>query len=161
MGRSGVSPVLAILAVLAIVGFFWWLDRESSELDTSVAPVLEEEAAAPAVDLNTAALAADPVAAIGEEGWIRFATVAERLGRGAFTIRLDAEHSFPVLMSPDLIARGTEVYGNDRVSMFGRIFTLNDSIRSVWVSQQAVEAGNARAIPASPSFFLADSLSTN
>jgi hypothetical protein len=54
-----------------------------------------------------------------------------------------------------------EVYGNDRVSMFGRVYVLNDSIRSVWVDQEAVDAGSADAIPGTPSFFRADSLSIN
>jgi len=160
MGRSGVTPLLAIIAVVAVVGFFWWLEREAADLDTAVVPVMEE-AQPEAADLNTAMLAAEPAAAIGETGWMRFVTVDQRLGRGAFTIRLDAQNSFPVLLAPDLIARGVEVYGNDRVSMFGRIYVLNDSIRSVWVDQEAVDAGNADAIPGTPSFFRADSLSIN
>ncbi|MFO7587206.1 MAG: hypothetical protein R6X22_03945 [Gemmatimonadota bacterium] len=153
------TPLLAILAVVAVVGFFWWLQRASAGLDTAVVPVMEEEQQA--TDINTALLAAEPAAAVGERGWMRFVTVDRRLGRAAFTVRLDSEHSYPVLLAPDLIARGTDVYGNDRVSMFGRVFTLNDSIRKVWVDQAAVETGNANAIPGTPSFFLADSLSTN
>jgi hypothetical protein len=160
MGRSGVTPLLAIIAVVAVVGFFWWLEREAADLDTAVVPVMEEEQPEVA-DLNTAMLAAEPAAAIGETGWMRFVTVDRRLGRGAFTVRLDAQNSFPVLLAPDLIARGVEVYGNDRVSMFGRIYVLNDSIRSVWVDQEAVDAGNADAIPGTPSFFRVDSLSIN
>ena len=159
--RRGVSPLLALVAIAAIVAFFWWLDNESEALDTVVAPVMEEQAPAEAVDLNTAAMAADLESSIGEEGWLRFVTVNERLGRAAFTIALDTENSLAVLLSPDLIRRGTEVYGNDQVSMFGKIFVLNDSIRNEWVSQDAVDRANADAIPASPGFFLADSLSTN
>ena len=160
MGRSRVTPLLAILAIVAVAGFFWWLEREAADLDTAAVPVMEEEPQQ-AADLNTAQLAAEPAAAIGETGWMRFVTVDQRLGRGAFTVRLDAEHAYPVLLAPDLIARGVEVYGNDRVSMFGRVYVLNDSIRSVWVDQEAVEAGSADAIPGTPSFFRADSLSIN
>ncbi len=159
--RRGVSPLLALVAIAAIVAFFWWLDKESDALDTVVEPVMEEEAPAEAVDLNTAAMAADLASTIGEEGWLRFVTVDERLGRAAFTIVLDSDNSLPVLLSPDLIRRGTEVYGNDRVSMYGRLFVLNDSIRNEWVSQDAVDRANANAIPAAPGFFLADSLSMN
>ncbi|MDT8436082.1 MAG: hypothetical protein RRA92_04935 [Gemmatimonadota bacterium] len=158
------STVLAIVAVLAGVGFFWWLDREAAALDETVAPVLAEgeEAEAPeAVDLNTAVLATDPAGSVGQIGWIRFATVTERLGRASFAIRLDSATSLPVLLSPDLIARGTEVYGNDRVTMFGHLFTLNDSIRGEWVNRGAVEPDKAEAIPEIPAFFLADSLSMN
>ncbi len=161
MGRTGGTLILALVAVASIAAFFYWLDRESAALDTVVAPVLEEETVQEAVDLNTAAMAADLAGSIGEQGWLRFVTVNERLGRAAFSIGLDAENSLPVLLSPDLIRRGTEVYANDRVSMHGRLFVLNDSIRGEWVSQEAVDAGNAGAIPDAPGFFLADSLSVN
>ena len=161
MGRSGVSPILAILAIAAIAGFFYWLNLKSAALDTVVEPVLEEEVVAEAIDLNTAAMAADLEGSIGQEGWIRFVTVNERLGRAAFTIGLDAETSLPVLLAPDVIRRGAEVYGNDRVNMFGRVYVLNDSIRNEWVNQEAVDAENRDAIPATPGFFLADSLSIN
>lgn len=160
MGRSGGTLILALVAIAGIAAFFYWLDRESAELDTVVAPVMEEEAAE-AIDLNTAAMAADLGAAIGQEGWLRYVTVNERLGRAAFSIGLDAETSLPVLLSPDLIRRGTEVYANDQVNMYGKIFVLNDSIKGEWVSQEAVESGNAGSIPDAPGFFLADSLSMN
>ena len=161
MGRSGVSPILAIIAIAAIVGFFYWLNQESAALDTVVEPVMEEEVIAEAIDLNTAAMAADLEGSIGQEGWIRFVTVNERLGRAAFTIGLDAENNLPVLLAPDLIRRGTDIYGNDRISMFGKLFALNDSIRNEWVNQDAVDAENRDAIPSTPGFFLADSLSIN
>ena len=161
MGRSGVSPILAIIAIAAIAGFFYWLNLKSAALDTVVEPVMEEEVVAEAIDLNTAAMAADLEGSIGQEGWIRFVTVNERLGRAAFTIGLDAETSLPVLLAPDVIRRGADVYGNDRVNMFGRLYVLNDSIRNEWVNQEAVDAENRDAIPATPGFFLADSLSIN
>ena len=65
MGRSGVSPILAIIAIAAIVGFFYWLDQESAALDTVIEPVMEEEVVAEAIDLNTAAMAADLEGSLG------------------------------------------------------------------------------------------------
>jgi len=160
MGRSGGTLILALLAIAGIGAFFYWLDQESAALDTVVAPVMEEEVPE-AVDLNTAAMAADLQAAIGQQGWLRFVRVDQRLGRAAFSIGLDAENSLPVLLSPDLIRRGTEVYANDQVNLHGKLFVLNDSIKGEWVSQEAVDAGNAGSIPDTPGFFLADSLSMN
>ena len=161
MGRSGGTLILALVAIAGIAAFFYWLDRESAALDTVVEPMMEEEVVAEAIDLNTAAMAADLEGSIGQEGWIRFVTVDQRLGRAAFTIGLDAENSLPVLLAPDVIRRGAEVYGNDRVNMFGRMYVLNDSIRNEWVNQDAVDAENRDAIPSTPGFFLADSLSIN
>jgi hypothetical protein len=63
-----------------------------------------------------------------------------------------------VLLSPDLIARNTKVYGGDVVRLYGHIYSLNDSIRSQWVELGAVNEAAAEAIPQGTSFLLADSL---
>ena len=150
-----------VVAVLAVVGFMWWLDRKAGSLDTEVTPVLEEVAQTEPVDLNAAVLAAEPASAVGETGYLRSVPVAQRLGRGAFALQLDSASTYPVLLSADLIQRDEQVYGGDMVSLYGHVFTLNDSIRSVWVEQGAVDQENASAIPMSPSFIMADSLSFN
>jgi hypothetical protein len=150
-----------VVAVLAVVGFMWWLDRKAGSLDTEVAPVLEEVVESVPVELNAAVLAAEPASAVGETGYLRSVAVAQRLGRGAFSLQLDSATTYPVLLSSDLIQVDTQVYGGDMVTLYGHVFTLNDSIRSVWVSQEAVDQEFAGAIPMSPSFIMADSLSFN
>ena len=157
----GTSTILMVVAVLAVVGFMWWLDRKAGSLDTEVAPVLEEVTESVPVDLDAAVLAAEPASAVGETGYLRSVAVAQRLGRGAFSLQLDSAVTYPVLLSSDLIQRDTQVYGGDMVTLYGHVFTLNDSIRSVWVNQEAVDQENSSAIPTSPSFFMADSLSFN
>lgn len=154
------SSLLLFLSIVAVVGFMFWLDRAASTLPTTVVPVLDEGAETVS-EITVQQLASDPAGIIGSTGFVRSVEVADRLGRGAFSIRVDSATSFPVLLSPDLIQMGTEVYGQDVVTLHGHIFTFNDSIRSVWVSQEAVDAQNAGTIPASPSFMLADSLSFN
>jgi hypothetical protein len=150
-----------VVAVLAVVGFMWWLDRKADSLGTDVAPVLEEVENSGPVDFNIAVLAAEPAGQVGETGYLRSTAVAQRLGRGAFTLQLDSAVTYPVLLSSDLIQRDTQVYAGDMVTLYGHVFTFNDSIRSVWVEQGAVDQQNAGAIPASPSFIMADSLSFN
>jgi hypothetical protein len=150
-----------VVAVLAVVGFMWWLDRKADSLGTDVAPVLEEVVDSGPVDLDAAVLVTEPAAAVGETGYLRSVAVAQRLGRGAFTLQLDSEVTYPVLLSSDLIQMDTQVYAGDMVTLYGHVFTLNDSIRSVWVRQDAVDQANASAIPVSPSFIMADSLSFN
>ena len=157
----GTSTILMVVAVLAVVGFMWWLDRKAGSLETEVEPVLEEVVDSEPVDINSVALASDPGSAVGETGYLRSVPVAQRLGRASFTVQLDSATTFPVLLSPDLIQMDTQVYAGDNVTLYGHVFTLNDSIRSVWVEQEAVDQANASAIPASPSFIIADSLSFN
>ena len=157
----GASTILMVVAVLAVVGFMWWLDRKAGSLDTEVAPVLEEVTESVPADLNSAVLASDPASVVGETGYLRSIAVAQRLGRGAFNLQLDGDMTYPVLLSSDLIQMDTQVYSGDMVTLYGHVFTLNDSIRSVWVNQEAVDQENSSAIPTSPSFFMADSLSFN
>ena len=157
----GTSTILMVVAVLAVVGFMWWLDRKADNMGTQVAPVLEEVEEAGPVDLDPMSLAANAAAAVGETGYLRSVGVAQRLGRGSFTVRLDSAVAYPVLLSSDLIQMDTQVYAGDLVTLHGHVFTLNDSIRSVWVEQDAVDQENANAIPLSPSFIMADSLSFN
>jgi len=155
----GASTLLMVVAVVAVVGFMFWLDRKSESYESGVAPVLDE--GAEVVDINSATLAADPASQIGRTGWLRGVQVDRSLGRGVFTIALDSATRYPVLLSSDLIQMDTQVYGGDMVTLYGHVFTLNDSIRGEWVSQAAVDQQNASAIPGAPSFMIADSLSFN
>ena len=73
-----------VVAVLAVVGFMWWLDRKAGSLDCEVSPLLEEVAESVPVDINSAVLASDPASVVGETGYLRSIAVAERLGRGSY-----------------------------------------------------------------------------
>jgi hypothetical protein len=156
----GASTLLMVVAVVAVVGFMFWLDRKSNSFDAGVEPVLEE-AAAEVVDLDTSMLASDPGSLVGQTGWLRTVAVDQALGRGVFSVALDSVNIYPILLSSDLIQMDTRVYGGDVVTLYGHIFTLNDSIRSEWVNQEAVDQLNASSIPQVPSFMIADSLSFN
>ena len=92
---------------------------------------------------------------------LRNVGVSQSLGRGVVTVDLDGENQYPVLLSPDIIARGTTLNSGDRVTVYGQVYALNDSIRGAWVERQAVDRANASAIPETVSFVLADSLTFN
>ena len=62
----GASTILMVVAVLAVVGFMWWLDRKAGSLDTEVAPVLEEVTESVPVDLNSAVFASDPASVVDQ-----------------------------------------------------------------------------------------------
>ena len=149
-GSTGLSTVLIIIAVAMVGGFLLWLYRTSQSLE-EVTPVLVEEEAEDILDL--AALSQDPATSVG--------MVASR---GVFLVQLapsEAEgdgSAYPVLLSPDLIAGDTQVYGGDVVKLHGRVYSLNDSIRGQWVQAGAVNEAAAGSIPGIASFLLADSL---
>ena len=162
-GSAGLSTVLIIIAVAMVGGFLLWLYRSSQALEDEVTPVMTEEGEGPAA-ITLLILSQDPQAAVGKTVDIGATQVARSLGRGVFLLRLtpleaDEEGAeYPVLLSPDLIARGTEVYGGEVARVYGRIYSLNDSIRGQWVAAGAVEEGSAANIPAVTSFLLADSV---
>ncbi len=159
-GSTGLSTVLIIIAVAMVGGFLLWLYRTSQSLEDEVAPVMVEGEDS----LDLLALSQDPATSVGKVASIGEVAVLQSLGRGVFLIQLaslEAEgegNAFPVLLSPDLIAGNTQLYGGDVVSLYGRVYSLNDSIRGQWVSAGAVNEAAAGSIPGIASFLLADSL---
>ncbi len=160
-GSTGLSTVLIIIAVAMVGGFLLWLYRTSQSLEDEVAPVMVEEGED---SLDLLALSQDPATSVGKVASIGEVAVLQSLGRGVFLIQLaslEAEgegNAYPVLLSPDLIAGNTQLYGGDMVSLYGRVYSLNDSIRGQWVSAGAVNEAAAGSIPGIASFLLADSL---
>lgn len=157
-GSTGLSTVLIIFAVALVGGFLLWLYRSSAALEETT-PVMLEADVGEVVDLVL--LSQDPSASVGRVADIDSVAVVQTLGRGVFLVGLTSANDaspFPVLLSPDLIARNTQVYGGDVVWLYGHIYSLNDSIRSQWVELGAVNEADAEAIPQGTSFLLADSL---
>lgn len=160
-GSTGLSTVLIVVAVALLGGFLVWLYRTSQGLD-EVTPVMVEEEGPSALDV--VALGQDPSASVGKVADIERVAVLQSLGRGVFLVELGsggeeaASNPYPVLLSPDLIARNTQVYGGDVVRLYGRVYSLNDSIRGQWVEAGAVTGSSAENLPMSASFLLADTL---
>jgi len=157
----GASPLLVVLAILLTAGFLYWLYVQSGTVTQQVEPVTQEEESGELVDIIPAQLVGSPETLVGEEGVLRNMGVSGNLGRGVLTVDLDGSNAYPVLLSPDIIARGTSLNQGDRVTVYGRVYALNDSIRGAWVESSAVNRNNADAIPATSSFMLADSLTFN
>ncbi len=155
-GSMGLSTVLIIVAVALVGAFLLWLYRSSATLEEATPVMVEDEA-----DVDLVVLSQDPSTSLGRVADIDSVAVVRSLGRGVFLVGLTSANEaspFPVLLSPDLIARNTQVYGGDVVRLYGHIYSLNDSIRSQWVELGAVNEAAAEAIPQGTSFLLADSL---
>jgi hypothetical protein len=152
--------LLAILAVLAVAGFLYWLNLQAQAADRGVEVVTEGDTGE-TPDIIPAQLVDAPGSLVGTAGVLRDIAVKETLGRGVVTVDLDGTNAYPVLLGSDMIARNTQLANGQRVTLYGRVYTLNDSIRSAWVAGQAVEQGRESAIPATTSFVLADSVTYN
>lgn len=157
----GGSPLLAIIALLLVAGFFYWLNLEAKSARSEVQAMTDDEASGELVDIIPAQLADSPGSLVGEAGVLRDVAVQQTLGRGVVTIDLAGGNGYPILLGPDLIARGTQLANGQRVTLYGTVYTLNDSIRGAWVDGAAVESGSANAIPGTSSFVLADSITYN
>jgi hypothetical protein len=148
-----------VIALLLMAGFLYWLNLQAGTVRSEVEP--ETSGDEEIVDLIPAQLIESPGTLVGEQGVLRNVGVSQSLGRGVVTIDLDGENQYPVLLGPDIIARGTSLASGDHVTVYGRVYALNDSIRGAWVERSAVERSNANAIPGTLSFVLADSLTFN
>lgn len=156
-GFRGTTSLLLVVAVAATGGFLYWVYQQAQDTESSLQPTMQDTASAER-EITPELLATDISAAIGREGMLDSIGVGANLGRGVFTVNVNDTVAIPVLLSTELIQRGATVYGGDRVTVGGRFYTLNDSIRSAWVERGAVESGSAEQIPGVSAFMLADSL---
>lgn len=154
----GTSSLLLVVAVAAMGGLFFWLYQQTRALDETVTPVTEDTAAGEGEGITLEELREAPRAAAGETGILNNVAVEEPLGRGVFTVQLDEELFYPVLMSTDLMAQGVQVYGGARVTVGGQFYVLTDSIRDQWLEGGAVDPEQAERLPEAESFLLADSV---
>jgi hypothetical protein len=158
-GATSLGTVLTVVAVVAVIAFMFWLYRESAEL-----PVVDAlaDVEPTGITVTAADLLADPTGAIGSEVAIDSIGVVMGLGEAVFSLALDETTSYPVLLAPDMLQRfrmqQMRLYGGDAVSVYGRVFTLNDSIRVEWVNQGAVDRAMLTNLPRTSSFILADSV---
>jgi hypothetical protein len=160
-GEGAIGAILSVVALVAIGTFMYWLSQESRGIEVQRAEFAAAEIEADRL-YNADDLLSDPQAAMGRDVVIDTVPVAAGLGAGAFSMALSETVTYAVLLSPDAIQRlrvaNITLYGGDRVFVSGRVYTLNDSIRGVWVSEGAVDVGMAESIPRGPTFLLADSL---
>lgn len=153
----GSTALLYVVAVALIGGFMYWLYLRSQQVETTVQPQTQEDTAQ-VESLSLDDLRRDAEGAAGSRAVLDSVPVATGLGRGVFAIQLDSARAYPVLMNPELIQRGEQLYGGDVVTLAGRVYVYTDSIGQEWVDRGAVSGSAAENIPSSPSFLLADSL---
>ena len=156
-GFRGTSTFLMVVAVAAMAGFLWWVYQQAQSLDSSLTPTTADSAQME-TGVTPATLAADPSSAIGQDAVFDSVEVDASLGRAVFTVALNDSVAFPVLLNPQMLQQGATVYGGDRVTVGGRFYTLNDSIRGAWIDRGAVDSAQAESVPATAAFMLLDSL---
>jgi len=162
MARSGFrggSSILLVVALAVMAGFFYWLYRQSQQIEQTVTPAMADSTSEGPPPVTLASLGSDPASAAGQSATFDSVKVGSRLGRGVFTLIVNDTLDYPVLLDARLLQRGTTVYKDDRINVGGAFYTLNDSIRSEWVKRGAVDSASAAQIPSLPTFMLADSVS--
>lgn len=157
-GFRGTSTLLMVVAVAAMAGFLWWVYQQAQSVESSLTPTMRDSASVEETGVTPATLATDPASAIGRSAVFDSVEVDASLGRGVFTVALNDSVAFPVLLNPQMLQQGATVYGGDRVTVGGRFYTLNDSIRGAWVERGAVDSASAGDLPATAAFMLLDSL---
>ena len=157
-GFRGTSSLLMVVAVAAMAGFLWWVYQEAQSVESSLTATPDSAQVEEETAITAATLAQDPASAIGRSAVFDSVEVDASLGRGVFTVALNDSVAFPVLLNPQMLQQGATVYGGDRVTVGGRFYTLNDSIRNAWVDRGAVDSTRAGDLPTAAAFMLLDSL---
>ncbi len=157
-GFRGTSSLLMVVAVAAMAGFLWWVYQEAQSTEASLSPTTADSAQVEETGVTAATLAGDASSAVGQEAVFDSVQVGASLGRGVFTVALNDSVAFPVLLNPEMLQQGATVYGGDQVTVGGRFYTLNDSIRDAWVDRGAVDSTQAGDLPETSAFMLLDSL---
>lgn len=155
----GNTTLLTVVAVVLVGGFMYYLYHRSQNLETTLKPTAADTASEAAALRSVDSLAGNLAGAVGERALFDSIRVAQGLGRGALSLRLNDTTTYPVLLNASLIQQGTQVYGGDQVTIGGRIYTFNDSIRQEWTNTGAVDSSMVENVPLAPSFLLADTLS--
>lgn len=158
-GGTGVGALLAILAIVAVGAFMFWLNRQAANLEEPEDVAVTDQPEAVAVE-DLKGISGQAV--VGRRAEFDSMRVAVGLGQATFAVALDDTTAYPILLNRDWIQRfqamETRLYGGDMVAVHGQIFSLNDSIRAEWVNQGAVERGMAAEVPRTSTFILADSV---
>lgn len=161
MGASGggrslpdwVWPGLAFLSIVALMGYLYWATREVE------VPMMEGGSATGGTPRATPAeFAAAPGRWSGRLVRLDSVLVAGRLGRAAFTVELPGRPRYPVVMERWLIEQGVQVTMQDRVTLVGSVYALNDSVLNVWTQRGIVDPARRADVAQDSTFFLADSL---
>lgn len=130
------SLPLMILAFLVVIGFLYWLNVTAEPTQI----VIEEEGGARASSasaiLNVEDFLADAGQYEGQVVEVTGARVASRLGPQAFWIGPD-DAPFLVKMAPDLVAAGTQILIEQRLTLTGLVSVMSDSTHAAWDAQGA------------------------
>lgn len=143
------STILAVVSVVLIAGFLWWLGVSSEP--TQVA-VIEDEVADTAgvgeearMDVTLAQIAAGPEAYVGRELAVRDVAVSSRMGAQAFWTELPNNQPFLIKLDSTLIASQETVSSGERMLVRGMMHAMTDSVLTAWEASGAIRDEMERA----------------
>lgn len=151
-GASNLGMPLMIVAFLAMIGFFYWLNLQAQQEKASDAEAIEEQAAAPeseeeagAVTIQASNIQMDAAPYEGQTVRLEGMPVASGLGTQGFWIEMPNKNPFLVSMTEAVQAEGVQVQPGQTVTVTGAILPMNDSVLNAWSEAGSIGEGDRLA----------------
>lgn len=148
-----VFPTVAFVTIALFLVYLWWASREAEVGIVEGAGTGRRVATASALEF-----AAEPGRFSNRIVRLDTVSVAYRLGRAAFEIRLPERSPYPVVLERHLIEAGVQVTTDDQVNLVGSVYALNDSIIASWAARGVLDLALADSLVRDSTFLLADSV---
>lgn len=124
---------LAVLAVMSVLGFLYWLYVTAEPTTVAVVEEAPEDTAFAAMaPTDWATFATGPKSYVGMRLRFDGIAVVSRLGSAAFWTTLPNETPFLVRVDSALVAQGFAVTGGDVVRIIGTVHEMTDSVLDAW-----------------------------
>jgi hypothetical protein len=151
--RSKLSLPLALLAVLAMGGFFYALFLFSEPTEVTIA---EEEGEQQAIILGMSAFADQVENLVIDEQRVQLdnVVVAAVTGPSLFWFNLPDESPFLVRLELELMEAGVTVEVEDVVTLTGRVHELSDQVLDQWMAVGVLPDEGARGMAETASHYL-------
>jgi hypothetical protein len=157
-GRSApdwIWPGIAFVTIGLFLGYLWWATREP---EVRIVEEGSTRGGRPIVSATLETFAAAPARFSGRIVRLDSVRVASRLGRAAFAIELPGRAEYPVVLERHLVEEDIQVTTDDRLSLIGSVYALNDSVVATWAARGVLDATNRERLRNDSTFLLADSV---
>jgi len=140
---SGIpSWVVAVVAILGVVGFLWWISSAAQPRDLVAITEDDDTTAAASSGMTGEVVGLDQIVSnasglVGRDIIIEDVSVAAAMGQRAFWIDLPNQQPFLISMGGEVVP----VQSGDVVDVAGRMHVMSDSVIAAWTSSGAITQG--------------------
>lgn len=140
-GKVGTTLILAVVSVIAVGAFLWWLSVTAQPTEVKVAETSDSTGSQPAMNATEVSLGQLAAGVDGYRGQtIRIPNmeVASLVGPQAFWVQLPNSVPFLVKLDSAAMAGGARLQTGSHITVTGTVLAMSDSVLNAWVQQGAI-----------------------